>query len=66
MPSPNSVESAITKLLDSAKTIPPETCHACGSQLEYYPCTFLFGGKSWNIPLPVCPICQPESKEPAA
>ena len=55
-----SVFSAVIDFLNCASTPKLEArCPECGSPLEQRLSTFVFRGQSWEVPLPICPECNP-------
>jgi DNA polymerase III alpha subunit (gram-positive type) len=55
-------QSAIENFLDNLAALPPHyRCPKCGTTLCHFKATFfLEDGKAWNLPLSVCPKCDPE------
>jgi hypothetical protein len=51
---------AITDFFNSV-SVPLTTvsCPNCGSAVEYRNFPFSYGGKTWEIPFPICPECNP-------
>ena len=59
LPTPESFHAAIIKFLDSAETAKRiACCPACQSPVEYQVSWLIFEGRSWNMALPICPMCD--------
>jgi hypothetical protein len=59
LPTPGSLHAAIIKFLDSAETAKRIVCcPKCSSPVEYRASLLIFEGRSWNMALPVCPLCN--------
>jgi hypothetical protein len=55
-----SLTSALIEFLTYASTAKPDAyCPECGSPIEHRLSTFVFRGQSWEVPLPICPECNP-------
>ena len=52
---------SITEFLSSSSTPKVRHCDSCGTLLEHITAIFHFAGREWDIGLPVCPECEPES-----
>jgi uncharacterized protein with PIN domain len=62
----SSLPHAIIEFLNDASThLATSQCPACGSELEYQDCTFIYEGQTWEVPLPICIICHPRQQLPA-
>jgi hypothetical protein len=57
------ISQSIIEFLSSSSAPRVRHCHHCGSIMEYVPVTFHFAGESWDLGLPVCTRCLPESFE---
>ena len=70
MGTPNSeLLQSFKDFFDRKSTIPaePTQCELCGSTMEYFDTQFWFfeSQKEWTIPLPYCPLCDPQPQKPS-
>lgn len=62
----NPLVREIVKLLISAQNASPtRACPTCGSNLEYGHSIFIYRGRRWEIPLPICAQCYRETSPKA-
>ncbi len=54
---------SIVEFLNSSEVVKTRRCPSCGAPMEYVPVTFHFAGEAWDVGLPVCIWCEPESLE---
>jgi hypothetical protein len=57
----NDLSRSITKFLRSAGAPKSRHCHRCGALMEHIHAICYFDGKKWEIALPVCTECEPDS-----
>jgi hypothetical protein len=58
MPDQN-VRVAVEQLLDCLAATPmPTRCHNCSSPVIRLDAKFFGSGKTWSVPMPVCPRCD--------
>ena len=57
----STVVQSVEELFEALSALPPLVhCRKCGSRLLQMNATFFsYGGKVWNLPLPVCTNCEP-------
>jgi hypothetical protein len=57
----STVVQTVEELFDALSALPPLVhCRKCGSRLLQRNATFFsYGGRVWNLPLPVCTKCEP-------
>jgi hypothetical protein len=62
----STVVRSVEELLDALSALPPLVhCRKCGSRLMQMNARFFsYGGKVWNLPLPVCTNCEPTQFSP--
>jgi hypothetical protein len=62
----STVVQSVEELFDALSALPPLVhCRRCGSRLLQMNATFFsYGGKVWNLPLPVCTTCEPTQFSP--
>ena len=53
----------ITEFLSSAGMPQIQYCHKCGSLMDHVGVVISFAGKPWDVALPVCRQCTPESAD---
>ena len=61
----NLLHQTITEFLDAVSApLTTVACPDCGSAVEYRNFTFSYEGKTWQIPFPICPECNPIARVP--
>jgi len=56
----SNLRETIVAFLDSASVaVEPVFCKICGSPMEHRNSVFFFGGRTWEVRLPICPKCNP-------
>jgi hypothetical protein len=54
---------SITEFLSTAGMPQIQHCHKCGSLMDHIGAVICFAGKHWDVALPVCRRCTPESAD---
>ena len=54
---------SITEFLSTAGMPQIQHCHKCGSKMDHIGAVIFFAGKSFDVALPVCRRCTPESAD---
>jgi hypothetical protein len=57
----SNLHETIVAFLDSASVaVEPVFCKVCGSPVGHRKSMFVYGGRNWEVRLPICPKCNPE------
>ncbi len=59
----SALSRSITEFLSTAAMPQIQHCHKCGSRMDHIGAVISFAGKHWDVALPVCRQCTPESAE---